>query len=76
LTVPADLHDAPRTLFSDPADPTFYDQIAWFTEADGGPALSLSHRRSGYVDFRESALPRRDLSDFQLSWRISDHFPL
>lgn len=79
LTVPEDLHDVPRTLFSDPDDPTkgnFYDQIAWFTEADGRPALSLTHEQSGHFDFRDVALPRRDLSKTSLSWRISDHYPL
>ncbi|MFB6311473.1 MAG: endonuclease/exonuclease/phosphatase family protein [Salinirussus sp.] len=76
LTVPADLQDAPRTVFADPSDPTYYDQIAWFAAGDGRPALSLDHQRSGYFDFREHALPRRDLTDFQLSWRISDHYPL
>jgi len=32
--------------------------------------------RSGYFDFRDAALPRRDLTNFQLSWRVSDHYPL
>lgn len=39
LQVPADLHAVPRTLWSDPDEPhldKFYDQIAWFTAADGG----------------------------------------
>ncbi len=79
IEVPEDLHDVPRTLFSDPSNPNtgkFYDQIAWFTEESGRPALSLVHNRSGYFDFRDVALPRRDLSNFQLSWRISDHYPL
>jgi endonuclease/exonuclease/phosphatase family metal-dependent hydrolase len=79
LSVPDDLHRVPRTLFSDPDEPStakFYDQIAWFTEDGDRPALSLTHDRSGYFDFRDVALPRRDLSDFQLSWRISDHYPL
>lgn len=76
LEVPEDLHAAPRTIFSGGSAGKFYDQIAWFTEDGGRPALSLKHRRSGYVDFRDLALPSRDLSDFQLSWRISDHYPL
>lgn len=79
LTVPEDLHEVPRTLFSDPDAPNkqkFYDQIAWFTEDGGRPALSLTHERSGYFDFRDVALPRRGLSDVALSWRISDHYPL
>ena len=79
LTVPEDLHDVPRTIFADPDDPTekFYDQIAWFADEDGErPALSLTPRESGSFDFREVALPRRDLSRRSLSWRISDHYPL
>jgi endonuclease/exonuclease/phosphatase family metal-dependent hydrolase len=79
IEVPEDLHRVPRTLFSDPTEPNagkFYDQIAWFTEDAGRPALSLVHRESGYFDFRDVALPRRGLTDFQLSWRISDHYPL
>lgn len=78
LEVPADLHAVPRTLFSDPENPTenFYDQIAWFTEADGRPALSLTYLQGGYFDFRDVALPRRSLTDLQLSYRISDHYPL
>lgn len=51
LTVPRELHDIPRTIFSDPNDPErghFYDQIAWLTEADGRrPALSLEYRDDG-----------------------------
>jgi endonuclease/exonuclease/phosphatase family metal-dependent hydrolase len=78
LTVPDDLHDVPRTLSADPADPAekFYDQIAWFTEDRGRPALSLSYRESGSFDFRPVALPRRDLDTDALGWRISDHYPL
>jgi endonuclease/exonuclease/phosphatase family metal-dependent hydrolase len=79
LTVPDELHDVPRTIFADPSDPSekFYDQIAWFVEDDGDrPGLSLSYRESGSFDFREFALPRRDLSRRSLSWRISDHYPL
>lgn len=79
LDVPADLHEVPRTIFSDPDEPTtnkFYDQIAWFTEAEGRPALSLTYRRGGHFDFTDVALPRRDLNKTALSWRISDHYPL
>lgn len=76
LQVPEDLHAAPRTVFSSGSEGKFYDQIAWFTEASGRPALSLEHRRSGYFDFRDATLPRRDLTNFGLSWRISDHYPL
>ena len=78
LYVPDALHDVPRTIFTDEDDPSvkFYDQIAWFTGETGQPALSLDYRRAGSFDFRQTALPRRDLSMNSLSFRISDHFPL
>nr|WP_227378448.1 endonuclease/exonuclease/phosphatase family protein [Haladaptatus halobius] len=78
LHVPADLHEVPRTIFADVDHPTakFYDQIAWFTGEHGQPALSLEYREAGSFDFREIALPRRDLTMHALSFRISDHYPL
>jgi endonuclease/exonuclease/phosphatase family metal-dependent hydrolase len=77
LTVPEELHEVPRTIFTDEDDEgKFYDQIAWFTADEGRPALSLDYRTSGTFDFREVALPRRELSRRSLSWRISDHYPL
>ncbi|WP_435345953.1 endonuclease/exonuclease/phosphatase family protein [Haloarchaeobius sp. HRN-SO-5] len=78
LHVPDDLNDVPRTIYADVDDPTakFYDQIAWFTGEHGQPALSLEYRQSGTFDFREFALPRRDLTMRSLSSRISDHYPL
>ncbi|WP_458210785.1 endonuclease/exonuclease/phosphatase family protein [Haladaptatus sp. NG-SE-30] len=78
LTVPADLHTVPRTIFADIDEPTakFYDQIAWFTEDGDRPALSLSFRQAGSFDFRDVALPRRELTMRSLSYRISDHYPL
>jgi endonuclease/exonuclease/phosphatase family metal-dependent hydrolase len=79
LQVPADLHDVPRTLFSDPNKPNlekFYDQIAWFTGKNNMPALSMKHIKSGYFNFADVALSTLNLSKTQLSWRISDHYPL
>jgi endonuclease/exonuclease/phosphatase family metal-dependent hydrolase len=77
LTVPDDLHAIPRTIFSDPEAPTFYDQIAWFAEEDGDrPALSLDYVKGGSFAFQKHTLKSLDLTDFQLSWRISDHYPL
>jgi hypothetical protein len=79
LEIPADLQDVPRTIFSDPETPDlhkFYDQIAWFTGQNGLPALSLSYSRGGYFDFTNAALTSTNLTRTQLSWRISDHYPL
>lgn len=79
LQVPADLINLPRTLFSDPgaADTDqFYDQIAWFAGNNGIPALSLRYLAGGNYDFSHIALSSRGLTQKQLSWRISDHYPL
>lgn len=75
---PAPHHvNLPRTVFDNPATPdpkSFYDQIAWFQTVRGRPYLTLTYRRGGNFDFRGHVLPA--LTNLQLSWRISDHFPL
>jgi len=79
LQVPADLHAVPRTLFSDPDKPNlakFYDQIAWFTGENNMPALSMKHIKSGYFNFADVALSTLNLTKMQLSWQISDHYPI
>jgi endonuclease/exonuclease/phosphatase family metal-dependent hydrolase len=79
LDIPADLQEVPRTIFSDPEKPhldKFYDQIAWFTGRNDLPALSLRYSRGGFFDFTKVALASRELTRAQLSWRISDHYPL
>lgn len=40
VAVRADLALLPRTLFNNPTAKHFYDQIAWFTGANGAPNLS------------------------------------
>jgi MFS family permease len=67
----------PRTIFSDPTKPHFYDQVAWFSGSNGTPMLSPPLRydeHSGNFDFR--AALQGSLSTTELSWRISDHYPL
>src|SRR5918998_3854863 len=78
LDIPEDLQEVPRTIFADPGRPLdkFYDQIAWFAGRGGLPALSLRYSRGGFFDFTEAALTTRGLTKTQLSWRISDHYPL
>ena len=80
LRPPAGLNHVPRTIFDDP-DPAapadhrhFYDQVAWFADAPGVPALSLEYANAGMFDFADGLIPAA--SRVQLSWRISDHFPL
>ncbi|WP_257668994.1 endonuclease/exonuclease/phosphatase family protein [Parapedobacter tibetensis] len=69
LHVPDDLQDIDRTVFKKAY--SFYDQIAWF---DG--ELSMVYGRGGVYDFRDKLLLSRNYPESQLSWRISDHFPL
>jgi endonuclease/exonuclease/phosphatase family metal-dependent hydrolase len=67
----------PRTLFDDPTAKHFYDQIAWFTGVGGVPMLKppLQYENlGGNFDFRPAL--QGSLSNVELSWRISDHFPL
>jgi hypothetical protein len=74
------LNFVPRTVFDDPdpeANPNhahFYDQIAWFTQTPGAPMLSLGFRNAGTFDFTGGLVRASDTKN--LSWRISDHYPL
>ncbi|WP_337188634.1 endonuclease/exonuclease/phosphatase family protein [Phenylobacterium sp.] len=77
LTPAPGLERFPRTLFSSLEKPdlkSFYDQIAWFETVRGRPYLTLDFRASGHVDFQGAVLT--DLDRNQLSWRMSDHYPL
>jgi hypothetical protein len=72
------LNFIPRTIFDDP-DPAappnrrhFYDQIAWFTQ--GRARLALDFVNAGTFDFTDHLIAAT--SRKQLSWRISDHYPL
>ena len=75
LTVPEPLHEVPRTIFGSPTD-KYYDQIAWFAEAQGRvPKLTLVPTgAAGSFDF--VGYVHRELTRQQLSWRVSDHLPL
>jgi endonuclease/exonuclease/phosphatase family metal-dependent hydrolase len=78
LHVPDDLLNLPRTIFEETASPNghFYDQIAWFDKSAGVPALSLKYKRGGNFDFTKTTLKSLNLSTVDLSYRISDHYPL
>ncbi len=68
------LNDVPRTIFGDPGESKFYDQIAWFVDEERGPMLTLQASSAGSFDFVPLLLG--DLSKTTLSWKISDHYPL
>ena len=79
LTVAKDLENAPRSIFADPGQPTtdkYYDQIAWFETTRGASRLSLDYRTGGYADFLPYVYRDTSLSRNEISYRISDHFPL
>jgi len=74
LTPAAQLNEVPRTIFDVPQKKHFYDQIAWFTDPHKGPVLALTSIGAGTVDF--VPLLRGDQTLTELSWKISDHYPL
>lgn len=76
LWPPAELSAIPRTIFDGPATQHFYDQIAWFSTPTGVSTLdglTYTHR-AGSFDFVPHVFA--GLSRTQLSWRVSDHYPL
>ncbi len=84
LQPPRSLWDAPRTIFGTGGTAKHYDQIAWFGGDGFAPALSSLWYlgNGGYFDFLPYTQPHikgpdgETLTKSQLSWRISDHYPL
>jgi endonuclease/exonuclease/phosphatase family metal-dependent hydrolase len=75
LCPPDELNSVPRTIFDDARDRHFYDQVAWFTGSSGAPQLALRYTgRAGSFDFVPHLLSAGTRQD--LSWQISDHYPL
>lgn len=76
LWPPAELADVPRTVFHNDRYQNYYDQIAWFSDTTGASLLrSLTYtHKGGSFDFVPYVLT--GLSRTQMSWRISDHYPL
>ena len=68
------LDGIPRTIFGGGEEGKFYDQIAWFVDPRKGPVLTLEQLSAGSFDF--VPLLRGDLTATQLSWKVSDHYPL
>ena len=67
LVVPPALHNL-KTTFG--TQPKYYDQIAWFM----GDLDLLTTDRAGVIDFTDAVFP--ELTRLQMSYRVSDHFPL
>jgi endonuclease/exonuclease/phosphatase family metal-dependent hydrolase len=75
LTPARPLVGLPRTIFDEPQTPHYYDQIAWFTTGQRKrPVLNLDCSGGGSFDFVPTLRGERTLTD--LSWHVSDHYPL
>ena len=76
LWPPTELNAVPRTIFDDDRTRHFYDQIAWFSDPDGTSLLKgLAYGQgAGSFDFIPHIF--RDKTRTEVSWRISDHYPL
>ncbi|HUJ92765.1 MAG TPA: endonuclease/exonuclease/phosphatase family protein [Gaiellaceae bacterium] len=74
LTPAPQLASFDRSIDHAPGHPTFYDQIAWFTDPAKGPVLTLDCTTGGNVDFVKLLPGHETVHD--LSYRISDHYPL
>lgn len=77
LRILKELNEIPRTIFGKPGEPQtkkHYDQIAWFTGEGDVPRLSLRYSKAGSFDFTKVVM--KSLSKVELSWMISDHYPL
>lgn len=69
-----ELQGLSRTIFDDPGKESFFDQIAWFSKA-GERQLTLGYEgNAGRFEFDRHLGSGLDAQ--QLSWRISDHYPL
>ena len=79
LWPPAELDHVPRTVFDNDKEHHFYDQIAWFSDVSspGAPSLLQGLTYAGHggsFDFVPWVF--QDLDRQQVSWRMSDHYPL
>jgi len=79
LWPPAEFNDVPRTIFDNGNTRHQYDQIAWFSDPTQPNAPSLldgltNTGHGGNFDFIPHAM--QSLTKAQISWRISDHYPL
>lgn len=73
LHIPDALERVTRSIFD---ETKFYDHIAWFDGANGQPKLSMEFLNGGNFDFVGKVLTGRNLTKQQLSFMLSDHYPL
>lgn len=75
LHIPPQL-SAPNVTRSIFDETKFYDQIAWFQNAQGINNLNMEFLNGGSYNFVGKALANRNLSIQSLSFMLSDHMPL
>jgi endonuclease/exonuclease/phosphatase family metal-dependent hydrolase len=73
LFIPEDIRAIPKTIFK---ELKFYDQIGWYKNSQAESQISLNYVTGGTYNFSKIALKSRKYDLTQLSYRISDHFPL
>jgi endonuclease/exonuclease/phosphatase family metal-dependent hydrolase len=73
LFTPEAMQATTRSIFN---KTKYYDHIAWFNGSNHVPKLSLEFLQGGNFDFVPHVLKNRELTLNELSWRISDHYPL
>jgi endonuclease/exonuclease/phosphatase family metal-dependent hydrolase len=75
LTPAPPLVNLPRTIFDTAKAHHYYDQIAWFTKDEHNrPVLNLNCTTGGNFNFVPHL--QGDATLTNLSWHISDHYPL
>lgn len=75
LYIPPQLADEKvlRSVFN---ESKFYDQIAWFNGENESAHLSMEFMNGGSYLFMDKALTGRKLKPQDVSWMMSDHYPL
>ena len=71
LTIPAAMHEFPRTIFASGKD-KHYDQIAWIANGN----FSLQFEDCGWFDHETLLRPGYGVGTTSYSFRVSDHYPM
>ena len=66
-------NEVTRSIFD---ETKYYDQIAWFNNAQKIPNLSLKFLNGGNYNFLNKALANRNIPKQTLSFMLSDHYPI
>jgi len=73
LHIPEGLLGHSRSIFD---ETKYYDHITWFDGENNIPRLSMTFQKGGNFDFIDKVFLDQGLSKQQISWMISDHYPL